>query len=310
MAILITPLDPAAATMGVIAYLLQALGGMWYFIGESRPYRVVFLDTLPRTGAILIALAALWFTRSMTVYTAVLLIGTLTAAVLAAVVILRGTRQRLMGWRAVGTELLQQRHGVIATASGVVYSNSPLIIASVLIPGPIEAFTLAFKLYHYAAAAFQPVVQLVQGWIPSSGPAHVTHRIRATQRYSAIGAAGLFLGMAGLLPFVASLMSGGEISVGFDLAVPFGVCLAAVFLNQVTGLACLTAVSRSDVLALSSFLGAVVGIGLLCGLALIAGQVGLAWALALTECLVTSVQMIALFRTLNAHRTGNSRTAT
>ena len=298
VSIAITSLEPAAAALGTIAYLLQALGGMWYFVGEARPYRVLMFDTLPRTFGILVALGALWLTKSMTVYTAILLVGTLTAGVLTAIVVLRGSRLSWLRGAGIMNELYNQRHGTVASASGAVYANSPLIIASILIPGPIDAFTLAFKLYNYAAAAFQPLVQIAQGWVPAGGPGDVIPRIRSVRQMAYIGAAVLLLGMTALLPFFADVLSGGSIAVGFDLSIPFGLCLAAVFLNQITGLACLTALGRTDVLATSAALGAVIGIALLCGLAIAAGEVGLAWALCITEWVVTVVQLLALSRAI------------
>lgn len=294
VSVAITGLDPAPAVLGTTAYLMQAVGGMWYFIGESRPYRVLLWDTLPRTLAILVALGALAMTRSLTVYTAILLAGTVAAALLAAVVILRGHPRPLVGWRGLGRELRAQRHGFIATSTGALYSNSPLIIASIIIPGPIDAFALAFKLFHYAVAAIQPIVQLLQGWVPAAGKGAVPGRVRRARGMAAVGAAILGIGMAALLPVAAWPLSAGSIAIDASLSVPFGVCLAAVFLNQIFGLACLPAVGRADALASSSAVGAGVGVILLCVLAAAAGEPGLAWALAATEALVAAIQLVVL----------------
>lgn len=297
-AVLLTSLDPSVAILAATAYLVQALGGAWFFVGESKPFLVLFIDTLPRTGAIVIGIGALALGAPLLVYAAILLIGTTVAGILAAVAILGRQRPPRPRKHELRTALRNQRDGLVTTSFNTVYANSPMIIASIVVPSAIESFALGLKLYHYAAAAIQPLVQAAQGWVPAAGASQVAHRVRRVRSVTLVLAAVGGLSLAALLPAIALALSAGSVTVGYEMALPLGITFAANMTSQLIGLACLTALGRSGVLAVSAGIGAAAGILLLFLLALAAGEVGLAIALALAETLITVIQLTSLRRTL------------
>jgi len=297
IAVMLVPISPVAAALATLGYLVQALGAGWYFVGEARPMRMLLLDTLPRTVGILAGLTALAATRSITVYAAFILLGSMGGVVLGSLIALRGFRSH--GFRPALLKTLRgQRHGLIATTAGTLYANAPLIIASLLIPARLDVFALGFKLFQYVAAAFVPVVQYLQGWAPAGGTAHLAPRVRIVRRIALLGAAISAPTMSMAFPLVAMILSAGKLQLGYSLAIPLGLATGGFLLNQLLGLVCLTSLGRSRDLAVSTTLGACTGLALMVALSLLGGPIGLGWALAATEWLVAFYQLQVVARAL------------
>lgn len=298
-AILVSGIDPVGASLAVLAYLLQALGAVWYFVGESRPMRVFLLDTVPRSSGVLAGAILALVTNSVIAYTACLLIGGLAANLSSYAVALKGV-PALRGYnpKLALKDVVNQRHGVITAAAALTYAGSPPIVASVLIPQAIEPVALAYKLYTFAINAMAPAVQVFQGWIPAAGPEHVRHRTRIASRASLVLGLGAGIAMTMLLPFAAHVLSAGQVDVGWDLGIPLGVSLGALLVWQITGLAGLTALGRSDVVARSTTAGCVIGLLAIVGLGSLFGGVGILSGLAVAEIFVATVQLTVISREL------------
>lgn len=305
ISVLLTPLSPLASALAVFAYLGQALSGGWYYVGESRPFRLLLLDTLPRVGSIVIGLCLLAATSSVELYVMCLALGTLVTIVVAFASILRCQPLRVMRTGELLASISAQRYALTTTAAASLYSNSPLIVASIIAPVGLESFAYAFKVYNFAAAAFNPVVQAAQGWVPAAGAQVVGARIVRTVRAGIILSALAGAAMAVLFPFATAMLSAGEVDVPYPVAACFAIATAAILMNQLVGLACLPSIGRTASVAASVMLGASVGVPLFVGLAAVWGPFGLSLALTATELVVTAYQLGALRIALRHEQTAN-----
>lgn len=296
VSVLLAGIDPLAAALSTCAYLVQALGAAWYFVGEGRPSRLLFIDTAPRLVSVLLGIVALASGLGLAVFAGVLLLGTVTAAAMGAWVVFRGSRPSRTTLRnpQIGQLLLTQRHAIATTSSAAVYANMPLIAVSLLAPNQRELFALVFKLYNYAAAALAPLVQFSQSWVPVSGASDVPARSWRAARASLVGGLCAVIAMLALGKPVSYVLSAGQLSPTWELLIPFSIAIGAVTVSQIVGLACLTALGRQSAVAASTAGGAVVGIVLIFALTAFSGTTGTAWSVATTEVLVATYQWFCL----------------
>ena len=173
----ISGLPASVAILATVGYSLQALGVVWFFVGEAKPMRVFLLDAVPRAAGVVFGLVAVWITHSLLAFAASITVAALVSLFLSYRVSLRGAGPAPKPTLSlVWSELVAQRHGVVTTTMASLYYNSALIVVSVISPASLEPFALVFKLYNYAGAALVPVLQFAQGWLPSGGPGLLPRR--------------------------------------------------------------------------------------------------------------------------------------
>lgn len=283
-----------------VAYLLPFVGAAWYFIGEAKPMRLFVLDALPQLSGTVVGLFVLTATRNFTLMMAAQLVFNLVGVILSARFILKDGQHLIPDYsiRTSLSRMAKQRHGVITAATGSLYVNLPLVAVRLLLPAQLDVYAFADRLFRFSAAAFSPVLQFIQGWIPEGGPVDVRHRIRrAAQIAPVLGVLGGGV-LACLGPFAAQILVRDPIDFGFSLSVPIGICFAAIALSQVVGLACLVSIGKARELAKSTIIGAVFGTPLILAGALTTGVQGVAWGVAVSEVLVASYQFVVLRRYL------------
>lgn len=294
----IARVDPTVAAVASIAYVLPFLGASWYFVGQARPWKLLLLDVLPQVLGIATGVVLTQFLPHTYVYVLSLLVFNALAVAFGAFGALkRGSRGPLrvnLALVPAFRRLRHQVHGVVAAGTGSLNSNFPLLVVNHLVQAALPQYAMADKLFRFAVAGFGPVLQVVQGWIPEAGPSASHGRIRIAARLAP--AAGLVAGvlLAALTPWASALFSGGAISIGFDLSVPFGLILAGVLVAQIVGLACLIPLGKGAALAKSTALGAAVNIPLMVLLGLMLGAPGVAWAVGIAEFVVATYQLLVV----------------
>lgn len=296
---LLRPRESVFVSIASVAYLLPFVGASWYFVGESRPLRLLLFDAFPQLLGTVVGLAVLIATNNFTLMVLTQLVFNAGAVTISSAVILR-QGNRLKANFAVRNSIRQmsmQRHGVITAATGSFYVNLPILVVNTFIPGQLGSYAIADRLFRFAVTAFSPVLQFVQGWIPDGGSESTSHRIRrASQLAPLLGLVG-GAGLALLGPLAAHILVQAPSQFGFVLSVPVGVSFAAVAVSQVVGLACLVAIGRARDLASSTLVGAVLGTPLILLGALNLGVTGVVWGMALSEIAVALFQ----FRVLQRH---------
>lgn len=293
VAVAIVPAQPVLAALTTISGILVALGAGWFYVGERSPLRFLLLDTAPRLVGTLAGAGAVIATGDAIWFAALQLAGVVVSAVICTIDILRryrGWRMTLSPVRAV-RNLRGQGHTVAMSATSSVYVNVPIVLIELFVPAATAVYALAERMVRLALYATRPIVQVAQGWVPHPEPAMLAARAR---RVTVIA---LGLGVLGgvaytlLSPWAGGVLSGGALVIGWDLAIPMGVNLAAILASQLTGFACLTALGMSRVLSTSTIAGAVVGTVLMIPLLVLIGAPGVAWGLAAAELAVLGVQL-------------------
>jgi O-antigen/teichoic acid export membrane protein len=303
--VLLQPTHAPFVFLASLTYLLPYLGASWYFIGEARPSRLFLADALPQLTGTVVGLFVLTYSRDLSLMVLTQLIFNVVAVVISGVVVLGRAPAGFRfdySIRGSWSRMRQQRHGVVTAATGSLYVNLPILAVTILLPAQLDVYAFADRLFRYAAVAFSPVLQFIQGWVPEGGPKDQVHRIRrAAQAAPVLGVFG-GLALALLGPFAAEILIRDPISFGTSLSTPIGAGFAAVALSQVIGLACLVSIGQARELARSTVVGALAGTPMIVLGALGFGVVGVAWAVALSEALVAGYQLRVLRRYLRGRQ--------
>ncbi|GAA1803777.1 hypothetical protein GCM10009749_09970 [Agromyces neolithicus] len=303
IAILVIGHDELLAALTVTSGILVALGSGWFFVGESSPIRFLLIDTVPRIAGTVAGAVVLIATGDIIAFAALQLAGVVASTALGVWNILtrhHDWRFTLSPIRAV-RNLRGQASPVAMSATASVYVNVPIVLIDLFLPSATAVYALAERIVRLALYSTRPIVQIAQGWVPSPDPLEQAARARRITAIAlGLGAlGGLVYAVAG--PWIGDVLSGGELTIPFALAVPMGINLAAILASQLTGFACLTAFGLTRALATSTIVGAVVGTALMYPLLLWIGAPGVAWGLAAAELCVLIVQLAALVPRLRRH---------
>ncbi len=313
--VLISSIDPVAAGVAAIAYLLPFLGASWFFVGQSKPWRLFAFDVMPQGLGTILGVIATLFVPEVWVYVTCQLAFNLIAVAGSAVVVFRydsaAPLRPSLHLRPAMRRLKSQWHGVIAAGTGSINSNGPIIAVTLLTPALLPVYALADKLFRYGVAGFGPVLQVIQGWIPEKGPSHQDARVSRAAKLAPLLGLGGGTALALAIPWASDLLSAGRLHVGFDLSIPFGIIFGGVIVAQIIGLACLIPIGRGSELAKSTAIGAGINIILMAVLGSLAGATGVAWAVAAGELVVALYQLQVLRRYFARKARGtDSRTST
>jgi O-antigen/teichoic acid export membrane protein len=289
--------DLAAYLIAGFTMMTVALGSGWFFIGESAPARLILWEALPRIVGVVIALGALALSRSLFVFAVLQLIAVLVSILLTTRDItsryVEGVYDRSI---REGLRRLKGSYAAIVTAgTATLYVNAPLIIVSTVIPSVTPIYAAAEKIQRFALNGIAPLTQIIQGYIPSApNQKQVLQRIRRSI-FITLGIALAFGAIiAGALPWIASILTAGKIAVPFGLSIPMGISSLLIIVSGVTGLAALVALGKERALAVSTVLGAVIGLPLTLVLAMTVGMEGAAWAVTFSEVIVLGYQLVVL----------------
>lgn len=297
--------DVALACVSAVALLLPGLSAGWFFVGQARPDRLLLLDSLPMVLLSIVGLVLAASLRSIWPFIGFLGLGYATAALVSTVVLLRGhpdehqERQSVLQ-RFVGA-IRSQRHAVTATIVNTAYVSAPMLVVQVLMPASLPVYALMDRLYRYGSIGYGPIQQYLQGWIPRSDgdEAGRARRMRAAAGAAAgIGLTGTLV-LTTLGPVIAHRFSHGQIRVSTWELLPLGVAFAAVCVSTTVGYACLAPLGKVRVVAISTLVGALIGLPLIIGAAAMLKDVAaVAWALAVSEIAVAAVQSVVLARSI------------
>ncbi len=263
------------AMLGSLSSATVGLTASWYFVGLSRPYLLLLLETVPRltgtvAGILLMnggadAAAGLWGQ----------LAGMAGGVILCSAWILWGRARASFGARRkVVRVLAEQRDGVLSSAVSSMYSALPIVIVGFVAAPAQPQFAVIDKLQRQVSAAISPFVTVLQGWVPRAAGRSLTRRVSvalvATSGAALVLAAGLVLGG----PLLVEWLGGGQISVPPAAIALMAAVLGVGLVESVAARACLVAVGRLDYMARVTALGSAVGLLLVVLLASQWGTVG------------------------------------
>lgn len=308
MVAVMTAINPQHADLvliGSLAFLVPNLGAAWYFVGEAAPKRLVLFEVLPQTVGLLASIGVILITGNLVVAVAAQLACNVATPLISLAVVRRTAAGPFhLNWslRAAARRLGHQRHSVTTAATSALYVTAPMLILNIVSPGALAPYAMGDRLFRVALTVFSPVLQFAQGWIPEGGAKSIEHRIvqtlRLTPLVSILGA----VGIAALGPLAVSIISQEHIAFGFDLSIPFALIFAIVSTSQVVGLACLVQLGKARSLAISTVLGAALGVPALVLGTVLFGVHGAAWALLASEIVVLVYQLFSALQEVRHRR--------
>jgi hypothetical protein len=289
--------------------LVGAVYGMnaaWAFIGGREPLSYLLWDAAPRAGSILIASLALLVIPSAALYGWINLIGSVVAVGVPALIFVRRAKKlevpiRWQPWSDVVASLIR---GAPAFGSGfvmVLRLSFAVVAAPIISPVAGVAVALGDKFLRWSNTGMTPLMQALQVRIPR-GSQPLPFRLRRGLVIAWIVGPAIGTVVAVTLPWASSLLSHGQIALGFDIAIPVGIAISLVFIAGITGNSALVLLGRVR----SVFHGAVLALVVLSAsfvpLTLTFGASGSFWALALSETTVTVYQFIVVRTALRTRR--------
>lgn len=293
--------DPTATGISAgTAFVSGALGSPWYYVGSQEPARMLTAVTMPLVAGTITS-AALASLTGIAWHSA---LATLAAAAVAATLTTVDIDRRRRAYPSAPpppVSGLREATGVGFIAA--VYVNVPLVLVAQHFPAALPVYALADRLYRVAHAAVTPLIQLLQGKIPSPDPRETARRVWAA--VPLLGGMGLALGLAFavVVPSASRIYTGGLLEVPAGLAVAFGLALCAWTVNGVTGAAGLAVIGEAHWMLLSVVAGAMVGtVALFISIKLLAGIVAVGLAAALSEIVVSATQVLRLRTLRGRHR--------
>ncbi|MBK5249136.1 MAG: hypothetical protein JJE50_06830 [Actinomycetales bacterium] len=267
------------AVLGALSAASIGMTASWYFVGLSKPYLLLALETAPRVAGTLVgialmrqgwdAAAGLWGQLS----------GILLGVVLCSTWIL-GSRLARGSWRSrrpTARVLHEQRHGVLSSAVSSLYSALPIVIVGLVALPAQPAFAVLDKLQRQISAAISPFVTVLQGWVPRGRGLALVTRVRVALVVTVVAGLALAAGLLLVGPVLVTWLGNGQIRVPFGAIALMAAVLAVGLVESVAARACLVAAGRMDYMARVTAVGAVIGLAMVVVLASQWGTVGALW---------------------------------
>lgn len=299
--IAIVPHEKLVAFIAGVAMMLAGASGNWYFTGESRPDRFLLLDTVPRVTGTLAGVVAVAATGELLFFALAQLGGAIVALVVSASVIFRGSRLDIRAaahWPTITRSLLEQRHGVVATAVFAAYTPAVLALIALLVPALLPMFVLADRVGKFVAMAVSPLLQVFQGWVPAASGTELVRRIRISgwvALATAFVAGGVYTAS---LPSFSELLTHGQVGFGVAATIAFGLNMTMSILSPYLTNVGLMTLGRVRAVAVSVVAGVAIS---LIGLVIVVSVDGpefTFWALVVGNLVMTLWQFSVLTITL------------
>jgi O-antigen/teichoic acid export membrane protein len=227
---------PWFAALSALSMTSMGLSANWYFVGLSKPFAMLALDTMPRAAGTAAAVVLMYMGHSAIMGPLGMLGGMLAALCLCTMWILRETgrggaepRDR----RSVGTVLVLNRHGIASALGSSAYLAAPVAIVSVVAPGIQPAFALADRVKGLIVVASTPAVTVLQGWVPRvTGAARVQ---RANTALVSAGVCAVVLGGGTIIvaPSLVNWLGHGQISLSWEVIVLMSCCVSVALFQAV-----------------------------------------------------------------------------
>lgn len=316
-ALLLLPAWPLSALLGTpsvgatymvaLAMMATGIGATWFYVGEKQPYRVLWLDAVPRVLGIASGSIALLFWPSVEVYAALYLLGHLSAALLSATDILRRYPThcyRLPSPAACRAMLMRHKHGTATALLTSVYGALPLLILQAVSPTGVALFALADRIKQQAVTAYRPVSQAAQGWVPRLKENETVDRARFAASMSLATGALVAITSSVLMGPVSRILGGGEIYVPLTVAIPTSIALGSSVVSLTVGVACLVPLGLEKHITRSAGIGTLVVLILILPASIWLSAVGVACVVAIAQVGVASYQVWSFARYLRRRNRG------
>ncbi len=299
-ALLATQRRDLAALASVTAGLI-GLTSDWFFVGLGRPFVLFFVETLPRVGGTVAAIAVMWLGADAAVGLLLQAVGfTLGVGIASAWIIKRvgAAAAQRQPTRPLGKLLVLHRGGITSSLGASAYVSSPLVIVSAVAPQVQPLYALADKLQRQISIALVPVTTTIQGWVPRA--ADPSRRARTAIAFAAGIALVTGLGVLVFAPVLMSWLGGGSLRPTTGVVVLMAVFVMLNFTESVVAKAVLATYHRLDVVARATLVSAVIALPLVAVGAVFAGVEGALAAVCLGLAVRLAWEIVASRSSLRA----------
>lgn len=272
---ILAPTRPDLAVAGAATMTLMGLMAQWFFVGLSRPYTFLLVETLPRVAGTVAGIVFMTLGQDALVGIVCQAAGFIAAFLCSLLWITRHLRSE--GAEPTTTPglpaLLRSRgDGLVASLSTVSYLAAPLAIVSVLAPAIQPVYALVDKLQRQIAIGLQPITTVLQGWVPRAEDP----RERARMALIGGGVAAVVLGAGvGIFGrFLIRILGAGTFQPSTAVVVIMSVFVGAAFYEQLVAKVVLATYHRLADAARATALGAAIGLPLVAVGAIYVGAEG------------------------------------
>jgi O-antigen/teichoic acid export membrane protein len=263
LAVVLAPSWQIFAAIGALSATSTGLSANWYFVGLARPYAMLLLETIPRTGGLVAGIALIELGHSAITLPACAGLGMVAGFAISTVWVLRSTAregaERLRP-RTLREVLASHRHGVTTDFAMTTFAAAPLMIVSAIAPAVQPTFALADRFGRQADVALAPARTVLQGWVPRATGSARARRARTALLVSAGFAVAVGGGLAALAPPLMRWLGNEEISVSRGVALLVAACVAVNFFVRAFELVALAPFERLDVAARAIIASFIVGL--------------------------------------------------
>ncbi len=260
---LVAPARPDLAVAGALTMTLMGLSANWFFVGLSRPYVFLLVETVPRVGGTLIGIVAMSRGNDAIIGLASQAAGFATASLISGLWIARhllahGAQQSPSA--SLMSLLSSRGDGLFASLGSAGYMAAPLMIVSALAPASQPLYGLADKLQRQIAIGLGPVVTVFQGWVPRARDP--LKRSQMALAAAAVSAPVLVAGVAFAGRPLMGWLGAGQLEPSNAMILLMALFVGVHFLDSVVGKAILATFHRLRDVGRATLCGAAVGLPL------------------------------------------------
>lgn len=250
---------------GAISFTLIGLTGNWYFIGISRPFAMLLLETMPRVLGMLVGIIMMKSGHSAIVGLICMGTGMLIAFLMVTAWVYystKGDQAERPPRRSLAAVFANQGHGVVSATTSGLYLAMPLAIVSIVAPAAQPEFALADRLKNQVLASLGPFVTVLQGWVPRDTGEGRKKRARVAVVASCAIAGVLPIGFVFVAPSLFHWLGDGQIMVTFSVTILVAVLTAVAVVDQVLSKAVLASFDELKIITQATAWSAMVGLPL------------------------------------------------
>jgi len=299
---------PHFAAVSAVSMTSMGLSANWYFVGLSRPFTMLALDTLPRAAGTAAAVILMSMGHSAIMGPLGMFGGMMAALCLCTIWVLRetdraGAERRMR--RSVGTVLVLNRHGIASALGSSAYLAAPIAIVSVVAPGIQPAFALADRVKGLIIVASTPAVTVLQGWVPRAVGAARVQRANVALVSAATLALILGFGTIVVAPGLVRSLGSGRISLSWEVIVLMSGCVSLALFQAVVERVALATFERLRAAVKALAAGSIVGLPLVSVGARQFGTAGALGGIIVGSLVSVAIELIAYVNVVEKERTAN-----
>ena len=263
LAFVLAPGRPVFAAVGAVSATSTGLTAAWYFVGLTRPYAMLVLETIPRAGGTAAGIALMGLGHSAVTLPGCTCVGMIAGFAMSTAWVFRSTAREgaeRVRPRSLRVVLSSHWHGVATHFAMATCAAAPLMIVSTVAPAVQPAFALADKVQTQTNVGLGPARAVLQGWVPRATGSARARRARTALLVSAGFAIAVGAGMVALAPGLMRWLGNGQISLSWAVVFLVAACCALTFFVRSFELVALAPFERLDVAARAIIANSIVGL--------------------------------------------------